>query len=202
MSKTFEFLFDVGGPNGYLVHRILPEFCAKTGATAVYVPVLLGGLMKATGNRPPWMVYADVPSKVAYDQLEFQRFIATHKLSKFMMNPHFPPNTLAAMRAIVAAGRLGIQPAVIETLMTAMWEEGQNLSDREELARVLTAAGHDGAALLALADTDDVKAELSANTERAVVRGAFGIPTFFVGDEMFFGKERLAQVAEALAERG
>lgn len=199
MSKTFEFLFDIGGPNGYLVHRVLPEFCAQTGATPVYVPVLLGGLMKSTGNRPPWMVYADVPSKVAYDQLEFQRFIAKHKLSKFKMNPHFPPNTLAAMRVIVAAGRLGIQPAVIETLMTAMWEEGKNLSDRDELARVLTAAGHDGAALLSLADTDDVKAELSANTERGAARGAFGIPTFFVGDEMFFGKERLAQVADALA---
>lgn len=198
MTKTLEFLFDVGGPNGYLVHRVLPEFCAQTGATAVYVPVLLGGLMKATGNRPPWMVYADVPSKIAYDQLEFQRFIATHKLSKFKMNPHFPPNTLAAMRVIVAAAGLGIQPAVIETLMAAMWEDGQNLSDREELARVLTGAGHDGVALLARADTDDVKAELAGNTERAVARGAFGIPTFFVGDQMFFGKERLAQVAEAL----
>lgn len=198
MSKTFEFLFDVGGPNGYLVHRVLPAFCAKTGATAVYVPVLLGGLMKATGNRPPWMVYADVPAKVAYDQLEFHRFIATHGLSKFKMTPHFPPNTLAAMRTIVAAGRFGIQPAVIDTCMTAMWEEEENLSDRDVLRTVLDKAGHDGAALMATAEVDDVKAELVANTERAVARGAFGIPTFFVGDEMFFGKERLPQVAEAL----
>lgn len=199
MTKTFEFLFDIGGPNGYLVHRVLPDFCAKTGATAIYVPVLLGGLMKATNNRPPWMVYADVPSKVAYDQLEFRRFIKAHGLTKFMMNPHFPPNTLAAMRVITGAGRLGIQTAVIETLMTAMWEDAQNLSDRDVLAQVLEAAGHDSAALLTLADEADVKAELVANTERAVARGAFGIPTFFVGEEMFFGKERLAQVAEALA---
>lgn len=198
MTKTFEFLFDVAGPNGYLVHRVLPEFCAKTGATAVYVPVLLGGLMKATGNRPPWMVYADVPAKVAYDQLEFERFIKKHQLTKFKMNPHFPPNSLTAVRVITGAARLGIQPAVIETLLTAMWEEEKNLSDRDVLAQVLDAAGHDSAALLALADSADVKAEVVATTERAVARGAFGIPTFFVGDDMFFGKERLAQVAEAL----
>lgn len=202
MTKTFEFLFDIGGPNGYLVHRVLPDFCAKTGAAAIYVPVLLGGLMKATGNRPPWMVYADVPSKVAYDQLEFQRFIVKHGLTKFTMNPHFPPNTLAAMRVITGAARIGVQAEVIETLMTAMWEEEKNLSDRDVLAQVLQAAGHDSAALLARADADDVKADLVANTERAVARGAFGIPTFFVGDEMFFGKERLSQVADALTERG
>lgn len=201
-GRTFEFLFDVAGPNGYLVHRVLPDFCARTRSTAVYVPVLLGGLMKATGNRPPWMVYADVPSKVAYDQLEFQRFIAAHGLTKFHMNPHFPPNSLVAMRVITGAARLCVQTAVIESLMTAMWEEAKNLSDRDVLAKVLEDAGHDSAALLALADADDVKAELAGNTERAVARGAFGIPTFFVGEEMFFGKERLGQVAEALAQRG
>ena len=198
MTKTFEFIFDIAGPNGYLVHRVLPDFCARTGAEAVYVPVLLGGLMKATGNRPPWMVYADVPAKVAYDQLEFERFIKKHQLTKFKMNPHFPPNSLTAVRVITGAARLGIQPAVIETLLTAMWEEEKNLSDRDVLAQVLDAAGHDSAALLALADSADVKAEVVATTERAVARGAFGIPTFFVGDDMFFGKERLAQVAEAL----
>ena len=202
MTKTFEFLFDVAGPNGYLVHRVLPDFCAQTGATAVYVPVLLGGLMKATGNRPPWMVYADVPAKVAYDQLEFQRFIDAHKLTKFRMNPHFPPNSLTAVRVMTGAARMGIQPAVIETLLTAMWEEEKNLSDRDILAQVLETAGHDSVALLTLADSDEVKADVIANTERAVARGAFGIPTFFVGDEMFFGKERLPQVAAALAQRG
>jgi 2-hydroxychromene-2-carboxylate isomerase len=202
MTKTFEFIFDIAGPNGYLVHRVLPDFCARTGAEAVYVPVLLGGLMKATGNRPPWMVYADVPAKVAYDQLEFERFIKKHKLTKFKMNPHFPPNSLTAVRVITGAARLGIQPAVIETLLTAMWEEEKNLSDRDVLAQVLDAAGHDSAVLLALADSADVKAEVVATTERAVARGAFGIPTFFVGDEMFFGKERLPQVADALAQRG
>jgi 2-hydroxychromene-2-carboxylate isomerase len=106
------------------------------------------------------------------------------------------------MRVITGAARLGNQAAVIETLMTAMWEEEKNLSDRDVLAQVLSDAGHDSAAHLALADADDVKAALVSNTERAVARGAFGIPTFFVGEDMFFGKERLAQVADALAQRG
>lgn len=199
MSKSFEFLFDVGGPNGYLVHRVLPRFCAETGATAVYVPVLLGGLLKGTNNRPPWQIYADVPAKLAYDQLEFDRFVATNKLTKFRVNPHFPPNTLTAMRTLVAAGRAGQLAPAVEAMMAAMWEKERNLSDRAEIAAVLSEAGLDGAALVAASDDPEVKAELVANTERAVARGAFGIPTFFVGDEMFFGKERLAQVAAALA---
>lgn len=202
MTKSFEFFFDVGGPNGYLAHRVLPQFCAETGATAVYVPVLLGGLLKATNNRPPWQVYADVPAKLAYDRLEFDRFVADNKLVKFRMNPHFPPNTLAAMRTLVAAGRAGQMAPAVEAMMAAMWEEERNLSDRAEIAAVLNEAGLDGAALVAASDDPEVKAELVANTERAVARGAFGIPTFFVGDEMFFGKERLPQVAAALAQRG
>ncbi len=199
MSKSFEFLFDVGGPNGYLVHRVLPRFCAETGASAVYVPVLLGGLMKATNNRPPWQVYADVPAKVAYERLEFNRFIAANGLSKFRMNPHFPPNTLAAMRTLVAAARAGQMAPAVEAMMAAMWEDERNLSDRAEIAAVLNEVGLDGAALVAASDDPDVKAELVSNTERAVARGAFGIPTLFAGDEMFFGKERLAQLAAALS---
>lgn len=199
MSKSFEFLFDFAGPNGYLVHRVLPDFCAQTGATAIYVPVLLGGLMKATNNRPPWAVYADVPAKLAYDRLEFDRFIAANGLSNFRMNPHFPPNSLKLMRACVAASHAGVMADFVETMMTAVWEEGIDMGDADAVRARLDAAGLDGAALLAQADDPDVKAELVLNTERGVARGAFGIPTFFVGDEMFFGKERLAQVAAALA---
>jgi 2-hydroxychromene-2-carboxylate isomerase len=199
MTKTFEFLFDFAGPNGYLVHNVLPDFCARTGATATYVPVLLGGLMKATGNRPPWAVYADVPSKVAYDRLEFNRFIAAHGLAKFKMNPHFPANSITVMRGLIAAGRTGVLMPYVEAMMAAVWEEGLNIGDPEAVKARLDAAGLDGAGLIAMTEDPDVKAELIANTEAAVARGAFGIPTFFVGDEMFFGKERLAQVAAALA---
>lgn len=197
--KHFQFLFDVGGPNGYLAHRVLPAFCAEHGATAQYVPVLLGGLFKATGNSAPMMRYADSPAKLAYEQLEFARFIAAHSLDKFRMNPHFPPNSLLAMRAIIGAAALGCQPETIEAFMVGVWEEGLNPADRDAVTAHLDAEGLDGTALLARADDPAVKAELIANTEAAVARGAFGIPTFFVGDEMFFGKERLAQVAAALS---
>jgi 2-hydroxychromene-2-carboxylate isomerase len=198
MTKSFEFLFDFAGPNGYLTHRVLPDFCAKTGAEAVYVPVLLGGLMKATGNRPPWAVYADVPSKLAYDRLEFNRFITAHSLTKFKMNPHFPANSITIMRGAIAAARSGVFAAYVEAMMAATWEEGLNIGDVEAVSARLSAAGLDGAALMAMTADPEIKAELIANTENAVARGAFGIPTLFVGDEMFFGKERLAQVAAAL----
>lgn len=199
VTRSFDFLFDIGGPNGYLTHRVLPEFCARTGAQANYVPVLLGGLMKATGNRPPWMVYADVPAKLAYDRLEFQRFIDGHRLSAFKMNPHFPMNTLPIMRTLVAAKREGILMEATEAMMVAMWEEGRNLSDPNEIALAFDRARLDGAHLIARSNDDAIKAELTSNTETAVARGAFGIPTFFIGNDMWFGKERLAQVETALA---
>ncbi len=197
MTKTFEFLFDVGGPNGYLVHKLLPDFCARTGAVANYVPVLLGGLFKATGNRAPMMRYADAPAKWAYEQLEFQRFIAAHALP-FHMNPHFPVNSLLAMRVITGASDTAAFMSVIDALMAGMWEQGLKLDEPAVVAAALDAAGLDGASLIARADDPAVKAKLAANTEAAVARGTFGIPTFFVGTEMFWGKERLAQVEAAL----
>ncbi len=199
MAKSFEFLFDVGGPNGYLVHRILPDFCKKTGATARYVPILLGGLMKATGNQPPFVRYAETPAKWDYEQLEFERFIKKHGLTRYKRNPHFPINSLVVMRTVVAADRLGKLQEATDAAMTALWEEDKNLGDLDEIRAVYDAAGLDGAALLALAQDPSIKEELVRNTERAVARGAFGIPTFFVGEDMFWGKERLAQVEAALA---
>lgn len=196
--RQFQFLFDVGGPNGYLVHRVLPDFCAAHDAEAVYVPVLLGGLFKATGNRAPAMRYADAPAKWAYEMLEFQRFITTHGIDRFRMNPHFPPNSLQAMRAITGAAALGCQAETIEAFMAGVWEDGLNLADRDAVVAYLGAAGLHGTALLARADDPEVKAALAANTDAAVARGVFGIPTFFVGEEMFWGKERLGQVAAAL----
>ncbi|MFM9827304.1 MAG: 2-hydroxychromene-2-carboxylate isomerase [Sphingomonas sp.] len=199
MTKRFEFLFDVGGPNGYLVHRVLPKLCEEAGAEAVYVPILLGAVFKATGNRAPMVRYADAPAKRDYEMLEFRRFIAANGLIDFRMNPNFPVNSLLAMRVIVAAERMGVGARCIESLMTAMWEQGAKLDEADVCRAALDAAGLDGAALMALGDDVSVKAELVANTERAVARGVFGIPTFFVGDEMFWGKERLPQLREALA---
>ncbi len=198
MQKSFEFLFDFGGPNSYLAHKKLPEICALTGAEVTYVPILLGGLFKLTNNLAPLMRYADTPAKRNYEMLEFDRFVKAHQLP-FKMNPHFPINSLHLMRGAVAAQHLGCFMPYVEAIMTAMWEDGANTGDPDVVKDVLCQAGLDSAALLAKAEDPAVKAELAANTEQAAERGAFGVPTFFVGGEMFWGKERLAQVAEALA---
>lgn len=198
MIKSFDFIFDFAGPNGYLVHKVLPEFCARTGATANYIPCLLGGMMKATNNQPPMIRYAETPAKRDYEMLEFNRFIQANGLSAFKMNPNFPVNSLTIMRGAVAAQHEGVFALYAEAMFTAMWEAGANLADADVIADVMTAAGLDAATITARAQTPEIKAELVANTDAAVARGAFGIPTFFVGDEMFWGKERLGQVEAAI----
>ena len=199
MTKSFEFLFDVGAPNAYLVHKILPDFCARHNVEAIYKPVLLGGIFKATGNRAPLIRYADAPAKLAYEQLEFKRFLVMHQLTTFRFNPHFPVNSLLAMRVIVGAQDDGDFSTVVDAMMRGMWEEGIDLGQPEAVVNALDNAGLDGKAMVAHTDDPDVKARLVSQTEEAVARGVFGVPTFFVGDEMFWGKERLGQVADALA---
>lgn len=198
MTKKFDFLFDFGGPNSYLAYKVLPEICARTGAEAIYVPILLGGLFKLTNNQAPLIRYAETPAKRSYEMLEFDRFVKAHRLP-FKMNPHFPINSLHLMRGAVAAQHLGCFMPYVDTIMAAMWEDGANTGDPAVVKNVLDKAGLDSTALLANADDAQVKAELVANTEQAAARGAFGVPTFFVGDDMFWGKERLGQLAEALA---
>lgn len=197
MPREIEFIFDFGGPNSWFVHRAIPAIEAKAKVRFRYVPVLLGGLFKATGNKPPMMTYGHVAAKVAYDRLEMERFMARHGITGFKLNPHFPVNTLLAMRGAVAAERLGCGPAYREAIYTALWQDGLKLDDPQVWAQVLTAAGLNAAALGDLAQDDAVKAELASNTESAVTRGAFGVPTFFLGGEMWFGKDRLRDVVEA-----
>ena len=197
MTKTLEFIFDVASPNAYLAYKALPPILARTGAQLVLTPCLLGGIFKATGNQAPMLAFADVRGKLAYDMLEMRRFITRHGLSRFAMNPHFPVNTLLVMRGMVAAGAAH-QAAYAEAALSAMWEDGLAMAAPAIVAPVLATAGLDAHAILAGAHTDAVTQTLAANTQAAVDRGAFGIPTFFVGEEMFFGKERLGQVEEAL----
>jgi 2-hydroxychromene-2-carboxylate isomerase len=199
MAKGLEFLFDFGGPNSYLAHKSLPEICARTGAELVYVPILLGGLFKLTNNQAPMMRYAETPAKRNYEMLEFDRFVKAHALP-FKMNPRFPINSLYLMRGAVAAQQLGCFALYVDTVMAAMWKDSKDMGEAKIVRQVLDSAGLDSATLLALADDPDVKAELMANTEAAAKRGAFGVPTFFVGEEMFFGKERLGQVEAALTK--
>ena len=197
MPTEIEFLFDFGGPNSWFVHRAIPAIEAQGKVSFRYVPVLLGGLFKATGNQPPLMSYGHVAQKVAYDRLEMDRFMARHGITGFKFNPHFPVNTLLAMRGAVAAERLGYGPAYREAMYTALWQDGLKLDDPAVWADVLTRAGLDAAALGAAVEDPEIKAALVQSTESAVARGAFGVPTFFLGKDMWFGKDRLRDVVEA-----
>jgi 2-hydroxychromene-2-carboxylate isomerase len=199
MTKSIDFIFDFGSPNAYLAWKVLPALAARHGASVNLIPCLLGGIFKATGNQAPALAFSGVKGKMDYEMLEMRRFIAAHQLTAFRFNPHFPVNTLLLMRGMIAAQRMGVGEAYLEAMLNGMWQDGLKLADPEVFVATANAAGLDGAALLAATSDPEVKAQLVANTEAAVARGAFGIPTFFVGDEIFFGKERLGQVEAELA---
>lgn len=202
MGATIEFIFDFGSPNAYLAYRALPPILNRTGAALAINPCLLGGIFKATGNQAPSIAFAAIKGKLEYDRLEIRRFIAKHRLDRFRLNPHFPVNTLMLMRGLIAAQEAGLEAAYLEMGLKGLWEEGLKLDDRDALARRIDAAGLDAASLFAAAQSGPVKQKLADNTAAAVARGVFGVPTFFVGDEMFFGKERLGQVEEAVEAVG
>lgn len=199
MSKTVDFIFDFASPNAYLVHKVIPEIEARTGASFNYIPCLLGGIFKATGNQAPMVAFGGIKNKPEYDMLEMQRFITRHKLTDFKMNPHFPVMTLMLMRGALVAERDDYLTDYIEAMLPAMWEQGLKLDDAEVLHQAYLDAGFDADKIMADMGNDAIKAKLLENTGAAVERGAFGIPTFFVGDEIFFGKERLQQVEDLLS---
>ena len=201
MNLQPEFHFDFGSPNAYLSHRVLPAIEQRTGVRFRYVPVLLGGLFKLAGNRSPMEAFAGIPKKLAYEALEMQRFIQRHGLSQYRRNPHFPVNTLKNMRAACAAQQLGCFEAYVDAVYPAMWERGLDMSDDAVIQQVLTDAGLDASALSAAAQQPAIKAMLLDNTQRSYERGAFGSPSFFVGDELFFGKDRLRDVEEEVVRQ-
>jgi 2-hydroxychromene-2-carboxylate isomerase len=194
MPRTIEFLYDFGSPNAYFVHRAIP---AQSGVGFRYTPVLLGGIFKATGNQSPMQAYGHIAPKRAYDMLEMRRFMARHGITAFAMNPHFPVNTLLAMRGAVAAESLGCAPAYVEAMFVGMWERGLKMDDSEVWQATLAEAGLPAADLAALVADPEIKAKLVVNTEAAVARGVFGIPSFLLGEELYFGKDRLRDVVEA-----
>ena len=198
-SPTVQFLFDFGSPNAYLCHKVIPEIEARTGVRFEYVPVLLGGLFKLANNRSPMEAFAGIPNKLAYDRLEMKRFISKHKLDLFRFNPHFPVNTLTIMRGAVAAKQLGMFEPYVNAIYAGMWEEGLNLSDPTVIHATLAKHSIHAEPLLQAIQSAEVKSALLDNTQKAFDRGAFGSPTFFVGQEIFFGKDRLRDVEEAIA---
>ena len=197
-TPTVQFLFDFGSPNAYFCHKVLPALQARAGVKVDYVPILLGGLFKLSNNRSPVESTADIPNKRAYDMLEIQRFVKQHGLNQYSFNPFFPINTLAIMRGAVAAQRLGCFEAYVDAVYAALWEQGKNMGDPAVIQAVLQAAGLDAQALLEKSVDPEVKAQLLTNTQQAHDRGAFGSPTFFVGPEMFFGKDRLTAVEQEI----
>lgn len=194
---SVEFHFDFGSPNAYLAHKVLPEIAERTGVPITYVPVLLGGIFKTTGNQSPVTAFANIRNKPQYEQLEIDRFVRRHRIA-FRWNPHFPVNTLNLMRGAVAAQELGIFDRYVETIFHNLWEEPKKLDDPEQLRAALDAAGLNADALLQLMQEPRVKERLVENTRVSVERGSFGAPSFFVGDELYFGKDRLREVEEAI----
>ena len=190
--------FDFGSPNSYLAWKVIPGIEERTGVRFDHVPVLLGGIFKLTGNQPPMVAFGNIKNKPQYEALEMQRFIARHKLDRFKFNTHFPVNTVQIMRGAVAAQMDGVLPKYMDVVFRAMWETSMKMDDAEVIRAVLDEGGLDGARLLARIQDQDVKDKLLANTNASVERGTFGAPTFFVGDEIFFGKDRLRDVEEEI----
>ena len=197
MSLRLEFFFDYGSPYSYLADTQLGDLCTRTRTELVYRPMLLGGVFKATGNRSP--AAEPVEAKRRYGSIEMSRWVDYYGVP-FQSNPHFPINTLGLMRACVAAQRLGIFPSFHSAIFPAFWVAGLDLGDAQVLSRVLGDAGIDASRILESAGDAEVKAELRGTTEEAVSRGAFGAPTFFVGDEIYFGADRLPLVERALLD--
>jgi 2-hydroxychromene-2-carboxylate isomerase len=197
VTKTIELIFDFVSPNAYLVWQPLRALAARQGAQIKITPAFLGGMHKLTGNAPPFIRDADVKGKNAYASLEMQRFISKHGLHRFKMNPKFPFNSIHLLR-MLASLEGDDQIKFIEALTPAIWEEGLDASDAAAVATVLSQAGFDAESLAAKAQDPAIKQAVVDSTERAVERGVFGIPTFFIGEEIFFGKERLGQIEEML----
>ena len=199
MSAHPQFLFDFGSPNAFLSHEAIPAIEKRTGAKFEYVPILLGGIFKATNNKSPAESLAGVKNKREFHALETERFVKRFGVKPYTWNPFFPVNTLNLMRAAVAAQLEGVFAEYVEAAFHHMWVEPKKMDDPEVAAKALASSGLDASKLLARSQDADVKAKLIENTQSAVERGAFGSPTFFVGREMFFGKEQLREVEEMVS---
>ncbi len=201
MAKV-EFHFDFGSPNAYLAHLVIPQIQQRTGTKFEYVPVLLGGVFKLTNNRSPAESLRGIKNKPEYEELERQRFVRRHAITRFSFNPFFPVNTLLIMRGAVAAQLEGSFERYVDEVFRHMWAEPKQMDDPDVVRTALTQSGLDAARLLARVQEPAVKDRLLKHTEASVARGTFGSPTFFVGEEIFFGKDRLRDVEEEILRTG
>jgi 2-hydroxychromene-2-carboxylate isomerase len=199
VSQNPQFLFDVGSPNAFLSHEAIPAIEKRTGARFEYVPILLGGIFKATNNKSPAETLAGIKNKPEFMALETERFVKRFGVKPYTWNPFFPVNTLNLMRAAVAAQMEGVFEKYVDAAFHHMWVEPKKMDDPEVAAKALASSGLDAAKLFTRAQAAEVKGKLLENTQSAVERGAFGSPTFFVGKEIFFGKEQLREVEEMIS---
>ncbi|MGO9060879.1 MAG: 2-hydroxychromene-2-carboxylate isomerase [Candidatus Binataceae bacterium] len=195
-----EFHFDFGSPNAYLSHLVIPEVEKRTGVKFEYVPILLGGVFKLTNNRSPAESLVGIKNKPEYERLEIRRFIRRHGITRYKPNPFFPVNTLVLMRGAIAAEFLGVFERYVDEMFRHMWAEPKKMDDPKVLRAALEESGLESERFFELVQTDAVKDKLLENTRRSVARGTFGAPTFFVGEEIFFGKDRLRDVEEMILE--
>ena len=196
--KKIDFYFDFASPNAYFGFNVLKKFPEKYDCEINYIPVLLGGIFKATNNKPPMEQFFGVLNKNEYQSLEIERFVNRHGLTKFKMNPHFPVISLQIVRGAIAAEMDGYLEDYIEKVLVHMWEEPKKMDDPEVIKAAFEESGFDSEKLLEQMQDSDVKAKLISNTEDAVKRGLFGIPTFFIDDEMYFGKDTIWMIEEIL----
>ena len=194
-----QFLFDFGSPNAFLSHEAIPAIEKRIGVKFEYVPVLLGGIFKATNNKSPAETLAGIKNKREFHAIETERFVKRFGVRPYTWNSFFPVNTLNLMRAAVAAQMEGVLEKYVDAAFHHMWVEPKKMDDPEIALAALTSSGLDAKRLLTRAGEADVKAKLIENTQQAVERGAFGSPTFFVGNEMFFGKEQLRDVEDMVS---
>jgi len=194
MAKTIEFYFDFGSPTAYLAHKRLQQISTQYGCDLDYRPILLGGLFKASGNMSP----VTVPAKGQYMMTQdLPRFAKLYQVP-LSINPYFPINTLNLMRGAVALqGQIAFE-AYLEAVFAAVWVQQENMAELEVIDRVLTEAGLDAKQIIASTQNPEVKARLIENTEAAVARGCFGAPTMFIGEQMFFGQDRMQFIEMAL----
>ena len=193
-----EFHFDFGSPNAYLAELVLPEIERRTGIKFEYIPALLGGLYKATGNLSPGESLRGIKNKPEYNELETRRFLRRHNITKYERNPFFPVNTLMLMRGVVAAQFENLFEAYFRAAYHHMWVEPKKMDDPQVFREAFLSSGLDIDRIIARAQQDEVKKKLIENTNAAAARGSFGSPTFFVGNEIFFGKDRLREVEEEI----
>ena len=201
MSVSIEFHFDFGSPNAYLCHLVIPDLEKRTGERVEYVPILLGGVFKATNNVSPAISLQGIKNKGEYQALEIQRFLVRYGITDFARNPFFPVNTLKIMRGAIAAQRLDCFDRYVGEIYRHMWAEPKKMDEPDVIRAALEESELPADALISGMQDPSVKTQLIANTDDSVARGVFGSPSFFVGDELFFGKDRLREIEEEIEKQ-